>query len=397
MSLNAENTEAMKNLKNELNKKLGDMKPDEYLRTLNNDDERLLSKVNNYLELTYTKNPSKKNIIEVCDVFGIDINDVYVFKDEQDSTRRTFYFYEIVYNSIIGKFKYDITDSYRRCIRYSYDKPKSILLGGDVIFNFKEKKCRPFIQFQRKNIVKNSAYSAEIRKEFENIKVDGFFEIAKEYEKELEPLDKEKINQLIICRLLTHSLINYSLMPITGALNITKQNYGNDRFDKFVYMINCFYEEMDKSLTDFSQDNGEELLKFLDSFGNNNEGFGKYMSFFYQFEYKQNLGNFDAGLVDDFLESRKMSFHENYNTLNYLKLAFRFWSYRLKKISVPDLESNDYKIKSIIDEIKWTKELLDEWCKQDEILDYTKLKEDRDKIVSIFQQENSGLVTSDKK
>ncbi len=60
--------------------------------------------------------------------------------------------------------------------------------------------------------------------------------------------DNEKsyyLEQLKHCNKMHHSLENFSLMPVTGCLNIVKGCLPQDRFDSFIYWLNDYFEKKD--------------------------------------------------------------------------------------------------------------------------------------------------------
>lgn len=80
-------------------------------------------------------------------------------------------------------------------------------MGGDTMFNFKHDKYNTF-------------------------------------EKLLSTDDTSNINQLIRCAKNHHSLLNFSLMPVTGALNSFKGMYCQlDRFDCFIKELSNYYTD----------------------------------------------------------------------------------------------------------------------------------------------------------
>ena len=63
------------------------------------------------------------------------------------------------------------------------------------------------------------------------------------YLEDLKPSEEQKKyfkvckNNIEICKKLMYSVVNISMMPMTGNFQSTKEGIGNDRIDTFIYVI----------------------------------------------------------------------------------------------------------------------------------------------------------------
>lgn len=115
---------------------------------------------------------------------------------------------------------------------------KSINMSGDTDYNF------------------GPGWAYSIRKKYE-----GYLgEIPSEYEKLYNI-------QLQRCVKLYKSVLNISLMPQTGNLQITKKGIGNDRVDTFIWALDSYYNDETSLLFNNSSFNNTSYLKeYLDLF-----------------------------------------------------------------------------------------------------------------------------------
>ena len=188
-------------------------------------------------------------------------------------------------------------------------------LGGDTDFNFNEKKFRFFA-----NLLSGTEY-------------------------------EEQIDTLKLCQKMHHTLVNFSLMPAMGGLQIFKGNClerphpdrpeGLDRFDSLITALKDFYEN-DSNKTSSKQctsqifkflreskkppistKNQDELLKYLNRFCSNNpsDSLRNYCQKVY-FIYDQNL-------LVDLITSGSQPIKDAESVVRYMRLALRYWKMRL--------------------------------------------------------------------
>ena len=109
---------------------------------------------------------------------------------------------------------------------------KSINMSGDTDYNF------------------GPGWAYSIRKKYE-----GYLgEVLSEYEKLYNI-------QLQRCVKLYKSVLNISLMPQTGNLQITKKGIGNDRVDTFIWALDSYYNDETSLLFNNSSFNNTSYLK----------------------------------------------------------------------------------------------------------------------------------------
>ena len=85
-------------------------------------------------------------------------------------------------------------------------------------------------------------------------------EVLSEYEK-LYNIELQR------CVKLYKSVLNISLMPQTGNLQITKKGIGNDRVDTFIWALDSYYNDETSLLFNNSSFNNTSYLKeYLDLF-----------------------------------------------------------------------------------------------------------------------------------
>lgn len=138
-----------------------------------------------------------------------------------------------------------------------------------------------------------------------------------------------------------HSLINMSFMITTGGMNNFKgQFYFYDRFDKYIYHLDKFYNEGDEEILCNGKGNKEWLKLYLNQFKD-------------VIDYCENIYfiNDDNGLITDLIKSgsKNITFYENStdkNSINfektknknkefiieYINLAERYWEEKAKNI-----------------------------------------------------------------
>lgn len=124
-------------------------------------------------------------------------------------------------------------------------------------------------------------------------------------------LIKRVIRKLELCRRNHHSLINFSLMPVTGGLNQVKQRI--DKYDgliKVLNKINDYYKSGEK----VSKSKNNKLLhKHLDDIGS----FDEYLNLYYF------IG---SEILFDYKPISKESSNTNLNNLEmYLDNVMTYW------------------------------------------------------------------------
>lgn len=169
-----------------------------------------------------------------------------------------------------------------------------IFVSGDIVFNFNGNKC-------------------------------GYYKSLLEADSICSCKKKDILtNMLEQCSNLHHSPQNVSIMLKTGGLNNIKQGIANDRFDAFIseihqfYMGNKFYILENGNFEKMDIRNRIELEKNLESFGEGQEGFEKFLWFFYHIES-------DGKLAEKLLASGKKRMVKCDDLYDYLCLAFEYW------------------------------------------------------------------------
>lgn len=110
----------------------------------------------------------------------------------------------------------------------------------------------------------------------------------------------------------------------TGGLNNIKQGIANDRFDAFIseihqfYMGNKFYILENGNFFKMNIINRFELEENLESFGKRQDGFKKFLWFFYHIDS-------DGKLAEKLLASGKKRMVKCDDLYDYLCLAFEYW------------------------------------------------------------------------
>ena len=129
-----------------------------------------------------------------------------------------------------------------------------------------------------------------------------------------------------------YSPLNISIMPKTGGLNIIKKSLGNDRFDTFAYFINQYYEGFKTPIINsgsLTMGIGNRLIleKFLDSYKTAGEFF-------------EDIYGFDETFVNELIESGKSLITNKEEYCAYIKLAHKYWCYRLNHEKMTNLLDN---------------------------------------------------------
>lgn len=147
--------------------------------------------------------------------------------------------------------------------------------------------------------------------------------------------DKESITkyckQLEICKKRVHSIVNISLMPQTGGLQLIKAGLGNDRLDRFVWAIHEYYEGNSNLLMSrASYENIDSLKSFLELFNT-------------AVEYCKTMYHIDEALVEKLIKLGKVDIDSAERVVEYMDLAFEFWKQKVDFF---------YKQESLSEEIK---------------------------------------------
>ncbi|MBZ2406161.1 hypothetical protein [Liquorilactobacillus hordei] len=195
--------------------------------------------------------------------------------------------------------KADIKVTYQRLYAFSRDggkfnaKPHVFRLGGETDWNFKE---------------------AELQE-------NKFGRLSKLIKK-----DDSKKN-LVECKNMYHTLLNFSIMPATGNVQSVKsKGYGDylDRFDSFVAIISDYYlKNNTKLLLSKSRRNGEALEKY----------FSNFKDVYDYFEQHYLIDN--QKYVDRLVSSGKQKIETEKDVDRYTSLAKEYW--KLKENSLNQL------------------------------------------------------------
>jgi hypothetical protein len=129
-----------------------------------------------------------------------------------------------------------------------------------------------------------------------------------------------------------YSPMNISILPMKGALNNTKEYLGNDRFDTFAYFMNQYYEGIKVPIINAGApsmciENRLELQVFLDSY--NTAG-----------EFFEDIYGIDETFVNELIESGKSLITNKEEYCAYIKLAHKYWCYRLNHEKMTNLLDN---------------------------------------------------------
>ena len=81
----------------------------------------------------------------------------------------------------------------------------------------------------------------------------------------------KELNDLIVYY--SHTILNYSVLPVTGGLNNIKWRLGSDRIDTFIFVLDQYYKGINQAvILNSGSSNGDigtrnKLKEILDSFG----------------------------------------------------------------------------------------------------------------------------------
>ena len=142
-------------------------------------------------------------------------------------------------------------------------------------------------------------------------------EVLSEYEK-LYNIELQR------CVKLYKSVLNISLMPQTGNLQITKKGIGNDRVDTFIWALDSYYNDETSLLFNNSSFNNTSYLKeYLDLFRTDQKE-----ETIYNYCYKI-YGIESHELVDELIMHGKEAIDSPEKVITYMNCAYRFWCQKL--------------------------------------------------------------------
>jgi hypothetical protein len=154
------------------------------------------------------------------------------------------------------------------------------------------------------------------------------------------------------CQKLTHSIVNVSLMPMSGNLQSTKANIGNDRIDVFIRMLDHYYRNNENVLMNYtSYENMPFLKEYLDIFNN-------------IYQYCDVIYHIDRSLVDELIESGKKAIDTPERVIDFMSLAYRFWHQKLenlKRIIASSKKEELLNFNLLLRDIKEASDILDNW------------------------------------
>ncbi len=123
---------------------------------------------------------------------------------------------------------------------------------------------------------------------------------------------------LNLCAKYNYNPVNYSLMPVTGGMQYTKQNFGKDRFDTFISTLDQYYygNEMILNSASCTVENCPTLKEILDSYTD-------------VYDYcAQMYSIHDRELIDELIRSGVKTIDGPARIIAYCSLALRVWNER---------------------------------------------------------------------
>ncbi len=165
-------------------------------------------------------------------------------------------------------------------------------------------------------------------KNLDKIQIDGdvIFNFKGSYGKHFRELLGNQYNEKAYARM-HHSVLNFSLMPVTGGLNLNKAN-GRfcDRLDRFIFYLDQFIQlkNEDNPLMHIRGRNKNTILN-LKSYMINFDSIEEYCQAYYLLDSKK------TDLVDRFKNSGEEYVNNGATAENckqYLNLVAEFWKYR---------------------------------------------------------------------
>lgn len=146
-------------------------------------------------------------------------------------------------------------------------------------------------------------------------------------DEEREQFIKQYTTNLKVCQDVYKSIVNISLIPKTGNLQMTKKGLGNDRLDVYIWALDRYYDE-----------NEHVNLLVNNSTGNHMELLYQYLNQFSDvYEYCKAVYHINESLVDDMIESGKKGIDSPERVIEYMYLALRFWRQKLMYLKSCDL------------------------------------------------------------
>lgn len=245
-------------------------------------------------------------------------------KEEFDTSDLAWMTYELFYGEIFNI----ITDSSGRKTSMLHIGDEDIAVSGDTDFNFGPGWSNSIFN-------KFKGYLSEIPDDFK-----------KQYNSRLEK-----------CKLLYKTIVNISLMPQSGNLQLVKSGVGNDRFDTYIWALNSYYEgETSLLFNRATFQNTKTLKNYIDEFKN-------YPGDPIQ-QYCHKIYGIPIGsqLVDELILSGKEAIDSPERVIDYMNLAYKFWRQKLRYIKpLVEKESPLKKENPLKEEIKKVEKILNSW------------------------------------
>jgi hypothetical protein len=191
---------------------------------------------------------------------------------------------------------------------------KGFKLGGDCDFNFKQK-CK------EKGATCN--YRSDVKCPYQVFACK--YQL---YRHKLRDDDEAGIEMLDRCVEMHHKLLNFSIMPKTGGMQLMK-GMCTDRLDKFVYLLESYYKgnpEAGILVTNTKSNSNKEFLRdYLDRFIDKNEKANIYSYCRTIYFLVDKSGNTDYNFVDDLVEAGKSEIRTSRDVKRYMRIAMEFW------------------------------------------------------------------------
>lgn len=173
----------------------------------------------------------------------IKLDDIYNVNDKNydpDSSSIAWKYYEMMYGDMIKKDQsvgvagspkrilglFNYTEKNIEQEAWNFLRFNKIVLAGDCVFNFNQKKLKSFLNVLNEN--------------------------------------QDLLDKLSLCKRMHHSPYNFSLMPVTGGMNKQKQNLSGDRPDVLLYAISEFYKNYKKALETNNMSDIQEKIEELE-------------------------------------------------------------------------------------------------------------------------------------
>lgn len=112
-----------------------------------------------------------------------------------------------------------------------------------------------------------------------------------------------------------YTLLNFSIMPTSGALNNFKGSLKLDRFDIFIATLDQFYKNENEYILSFSRFNYHPLKNYLSLFHD-------------VYDYCEKIYCIDSILVNKLLNYSKIVINCNESLEGYIDLALEYWDTR---------------------------------------------------------------------